>query len=155
MQTRRQQNIIFFFFFLVLPVYCYQPISLHPCAHMLSHVIPWTSACQAPLSIDFSRQEYWSGLQFPSPQNNIFKGQRGGTPWWSRVRTPPCQGPKVQSLVGERRSHKPCVRSRSHHFVLTRAEQTKNQTFLKSMTEVFIGLLKLEIGRQIQRITTY
>ena len=29
-----------FFFFLVLPVYCYQPISLHPHAHMLSHVTP-------------------------------------------------------------------------------------------------------------------
>ena len=34
---------------------------------MLSHVIPWPSACQAPLSIDFSRQESWSGLPFPSP----------------------------------------------------------------------------------------
>ena len=56
-----------FFFFLVLPLYCYQPISLHPRAHMLSHVIPWTSACQTPLSMDFSRQEYWSGLPFPSP----------------------------------------------------------------------------------------
>ena len=28
---------------------------------------PWTVACQAPLSIGFSRQEYWSGLSFPSP----------------------------------------------------------------------------------------
>ena len=28
---------------------------------------PWTVACQAPLSIEFSRQEYWSGLPFPSP----------------------------------------------------------------------------------------
>ena len=28
---------------------------------------PWTIACQAPLSIGFSRQEYWSGLPFPSP----------------------------------------------------------------------------------------
>ena len=54
-------------FFLVLPLYCYQPISLHPRAHMLSHVIPWTSARQTPLSMDFSRQEYWSGLPFPSP----------------------------------------------------------------------------------------
>ena len=27
----------------------------------------WTVASQAPLSIDFSRQEYWSGLPFPSP----------------------------------------------------------------------------------------
>ena len=27
----------------------------------------WTIVCQAPLSIEFSRQEYWSGLPFPSP----------------------------------------------------------------------------------------
>ena len=27
----------------------------------------WTIACQAPLSMGFSRQEYWSGLPFPSP----------------------------------------------------------------------------------------
>ena len=29
-------------------------------------VTPWTVAYQAPLSIGFSRQEYWSGLPFPS-----------------------------------------------------------------------------------------
>ena len=29
--------------------------------------IPWTVAYQAPLSMEFSRQEYWSGLPFPSP----------------------------------------------------------------------------------------
>ena len=28
---------------------------------------PWTIACQAPLSMGFPRQEYWSGLSFPSP----------------------------------------------------------------------------------------
>ena len=28
-------------------------------------VTPWTVACQAPLSVGFSRQEYWSGLLFP------------------------------------------------------------------------------------------
>ena len=27
----------------------------------------WTVAYQAPLSIEFSRKEYWSGLPFPSP----------------------------------------------------------------------------------------
>ena len=32
-----------------------------------SFVIPWTTACQAPLSMEFSRQVYWSGLPFPSP----------------------------------------------------------------------------------------
>ena len=30
-------------------------------------VTPWTIAHQAPLSMGFSRQEYWSGLPFPSP----------------------------------------------------------------------------------------
>ena len=37
----------------------------------LSHVwlfaTPWTVAHQPPLSMGFSRQEYWSGLPFPSP----------------------------------------------------------------------------------------
>ena len=28
---------------------------------------PWTVAHQVPLSMGFSRQEYWSGLPFPSP----------------------------------------------------------------------------------------
>ena len=28
---------------------------------------PWTIACQAPLSMGFSRQGYWSGLPFPPP----------------------------------------------------------------------------------------
>ena len=29
-----------------------------------SFVIPWTVACQAPLSLGFPRQEYWKGLPF-------------------------------------------------------------------------------------------
>ena len=28
---------------------------------------PWTAAHQAPLSMGFSRQEYWSGVPLPSP----------------------------------------------------------------------------------------
>ena len=39
----------------------------------LSHVrlfaTPWTVACQAPPTMGFSRQEYWSGLLFPFPGN--------------------------------------------------------------------------------------
>ena len=41
------------------------------CAQLLSHVLlfvaPWTVACQAPLSMGFSSQEYWSGLSLPLP----------------------------------------------------------------------------------------
>ena len=32
-----------------------------------SFVAPWTAAHQAPLSVGFSRQEYWSGFPSPSP----------------------------------------------------------------------------------------
>ena len=34
-------------------------------------VTPWTVACQAPLSIGFPRQEYWSRLSCPSPDLNM------------------------------------------------------------------------------------
>ena len=33
-------------------------------------VTPWTAAYQAPLSMGFSRQEYWSGVPLPSPQTH-------------------------------------------------------------------------------------
>ena len=38
-------------------------------SHVRLFVTPWTVAYQAPLSMGFSRQEYWSGLPFPSPRD--------------------------------------------------------------------------------------
>ena len=37
------------------------------CYHVCVFVTPWTAAHQAPLSVEFSRQEYWSGLPFHFP----------------------------------------------------------------------------------------
>ena len=60
-------------------------------------VIPWTVACQAPLSIEFSRPEYQSGWPFPSPgdlpnrgiesrsrtlQVNSLLSKPPRKPWW-------------------------------------------------------------------------
>ena len=46
----------------------------------LSHVrllaTPWTAAYQAPPSMGFSRQEYWSGLSLPSPSWGINKSKQ-------------------------------------------------------------------------------
>ena len=36
-------------------------------SHVQLFVTPWTIAHQVPLSMGFSRQEYWSGLPFPTP----------------------------------------------------------------------------------------
>ena len=42
---------------------------VHRVASVLSNssATPWTVACQTPLFMEFSRQEYWSELPFPSP----------------------------------------------------------------------------------------
>ena len=54
-------QVVFFFFNFYYSV----------CVKSLSRVrlfaIPWTVAHQAPLPMEFSRQEYWSRLSFPSP----------------------------------------------------------------------------------------
>ena len=42
--------------------------------------IPWTIAYQAPPSMEFSRQEYWSGLPFPSPGELPDPGVEPGSP---------------------------------------------------------------------------
>ena len=41
---------------------------------------PWTVAGQAPLSMGFSRQEYWRGLSFPSPGHLPEPGIKPGSP---------------------------------------------------------------------------
>ena len=53
---------------------------------MLSHfthaqifVTPWTVAHQAPLSVGFSRQEYWSGLPCPPPGDLPDPGMEPGS----------------------------------------------------------------------------
>ena len=40
---------------------------LSPFSHVQFFATLWTVACQAPLSMGFSKQEYWNGLPFPSP----------------------------------------------------------------------------------------
>ena len=45
---------------------------MHPLcslSHVRMFVIPWTAALQGPLSMEFSRQEYWSGLPFSPPED--------------------------------------------------------------------------------------
>ena len=40
----------------------------------------WTVARQAPLSMGFSRQEYWSGLPFPPPGDLLHRGMEPTSP---------------------------------------------------------------------------
>ena len=49
-------------------------------SHVQLFVTPWTVASQAPQSMEFSRQEYWSGFPFPSPGDLPDPGIKPGSP---------------------------------------------------------------------------
>ena len=49
-------------------------------SHVQLFVTPWTIVRQVPLSMGFSRQEYWSGLSFPSSGNLLDPGIEPGSP---------------------------------------------------------------------------
>ena len=63
---------------------------------MSDSAIPWIVACPTPLSMEFPRQEYWSGLPFPSPGDLPNLGIKPESPAWqvnSLSSEPPCWCP--------------------------------------------------------------
>ena len=60
--------------------------------------IPRTVARQAPLSMEFSRQEYWSGLPFPSPGDLPYPGIKIRSPALQVDSLPPSEPPGHESL---------------------------------------------------------
>ena len=73
---------------------------------------PRTAAYQAPPSMGFSRQEYWSGVPSPSPGITAYSGQTGnvshtmatlGLPWWLRGKEIclQCRRPGFNPWVGK------------------------------------------------------
>ena len=63
----------------------------------LTLVTPWTVAFQAPLSMEFSRQEYRSGLPFPSPGDLSNPWIELGSPTL-QADSLPCEPPGTPSL---------------------------------------------------------
>ena len=55
-------------------VWCCSCLCAQPHRYVQLFVTPWTVAHQAPLSMRFSRQGYWSGLPFPTSKNRIIEG---------------------------------------------------------------------------------
>ena len=55
-------------------------VKVQSLTHIGPFATPWTVAHQAPLSMGFSRQEYWSGLPLPSPGCLPDPGIESGSP---------------------------------------------------------------------------
>ena len=60
---------------------------------------PWTVAHQAPLFMGFSRQEYWSGLPFPSPGDLPDPGIEPVSPALQAISLPPSGA--ITGCIGE------------------------------------------------------
>ena len=72
---------------------------------------PWTAAHQAPLSMGFSRQEYWSGMPLPSPTLGTRDTEMRtnypclqGLPWWLRGKESTCNTRDQGLIPGSGRS---------------------------------------------------
>ena len=76
---------------------------------------PWTVAGQAPRSMEFSRQEYWSGLPFPSPGDLPHTGIEPGSPTLQADSSPsePPGKPIIHSYIYVHT----CVSDRIHRYI--------------------------------------
>ena len=72
---------LFFVVYCFLHTICAETSITHSLSWVRLFMTPWTVTCQAPLSMEFSKQRYWSGLPFRPP------GDR------------PCPGIKPASLI--------------------------------------------------------
>ena len=75
---------------------------------------PWTVAYQAPRSMEFSRQEYWSGLPFPSPGDLPNPGIKPGSPALQAdtLQSEPPGKPCIHTSIFSYLS--PCVSTKNH-----------------------------------------
>ena len=115
--------------------------------------MPWTAACQTPLSMRFSRQEYWGGLPFPS-SGDISNPRIKLVPRWNSGKESACQCrrcgfyPWVGKIPwrrkwqhtpvflpgkshGERHpvSYSPWGHQRVRQYLATKQQQKKNRSF--------------------------
>ena len=73
--------------------------SVKSLSHVRLFATPWTIAYQAPPSVEFSRQEYQSGLPFPSPGDLPNPGIEPGLLLYIQTDTLPPEPPKARWLT--------------------------------------------------------
>ena len=103
-----------------------------------SFAIPWTVAFQAPLSVEFPRQEYWSGFSFPSPGDLLNPGIKPTSPALDSLPSEPPGKPQCARLFAHEKM-------RSHFFY-----KSTNPTELSNNLVELIIFIPLYGGRNWQ-----
>ena len=84
---------------------CVKKVKVKLLSRVQLFATPWTTAYQAPLSMEFSRQQYWSGLPFPSPGDLPKPGIEPGSPAL-QTDTLPSEPPTGPQRKGKNQSEK-------------------------------------------------
>jgi len=127
------------------------------CNPMDSLATTWTAAYQAPLSMEFSRQEYWRGLPFPSPGNLPNPGIKLESPalqadsllteLWGKFR-------EIRCKVGyEGRANEILVKGRTN--LLPAVLRANLSLMIKSIYSCYFSQLCEKISGNAQSLNTY
>ena len=101
MWNKWNSEVVWTFFGIVQNTVAAKLLSRFSCVRLCA--TPETAAHQAPPSLGFSRQEYWSGLPFPSPQHsrlpkNEWVSCWAGHPSWVQSLLGPPEGASTQHM---------------------------------------------------------
>ena len=87
----------------------YEQVNVIVAQSLSNSATSWTIASQAPLSMEFSRQEYWSGLPHPSPGDLPDPGIKPGSPALHAVFFLPSELPGKHMLPNKQKGILPTV----------------------------------------------
>ena len=108
-------------------------------SHVWLFVTPWTVACQAPPSMGFCRQEYWSGLVFPSTGCLPDPGIKPRSPEWTGRYHLSHHGSPYFSVFGS-------VQSLSRVQLFATSWSTAHQTYLSiTNSQSLLKLMSIEV----------
>ena len=107
-----------------------EPRSIHSRDKLFATL--WTVVCQALLSMRFSRQEYWTGLPFPSPGNFLTQGSNSGVLSYRQSPALQADSSPTEPLGKPHRSHLSSINSHlgSWNSLLPLALSSYNRTTL-------------------------
>ena len=155
--------VLFFFFFAKKNWVNAFTISVWPCVRAQSFslvqlfVTPWTIACQAPLSLGFPRQEYWSAWPSPSPEGLPDPGIEPASPVLAGgfFTTEPPGKPSSEALNFRKLSESPVSQwygnnEGNFYIIINLGPGMKFQAYSKSETYFFLKLyLQVNVIKEI------
>ena len=156
-------QFFFFFFFSKKNWVNAFTISVWPCVRAQSFslvqlfVTPWTIACQAPLSLGFPRQEYWSAWPSPSPEGLPDPGIEPASPVLAGgfFTTEPPGKPSSEALNFRKLSESPVSQwygnnEGNFYIIINLGPGMKFQAYSKSETYFFLKLyLQVNVIKEI------